>query len=102
MAIWRSVSTHDAVHFRSQALHPPAEHPTSAIGGSTMARYFFQANYRGVTVVDEIGEDFPTVQEAEAHASAVAKELSHNNHQPATVLVLRPRGGATPEHRAEE
>jgi Domain of unknown function (DUF6894) len=50
-----------------------------------MARYFFQANYHGVTVVDEIGEDFPTVQEAEAHAVAVAKELGHNNPQPATV-----------------
>jgi hypothetical protein len=34
-----------------------------------MTRYFFQTHYDGATVVDEIGEEFATAQEAEAHAS---------------------------------
>jgi hypothetical protein len=44
-----------------------------------MAHYYFQANYRGVTIVDEIDEDFSTLQEAETHAAIVAKELGRND-----------------------
>jgi hypothetical protein len=67
-----------------------------------MARYFFQANYRGATVVDDIGEEFPTVQEAEAHAVAVANELGRNNPQPVTVFVLSPDVIPLVEHGARE
>jgi len=57
-----------------------------------MAHYYFQANYRGVTVVDGIGEDFPTLQQAKAHAAIVAKELGRNDPQPVTVFVLSQEG----------
>ena len=57
-----------------------------------MARYYFQANYHGVTIVDDIGEDFPTLQQAEAHAAIVAKELGRNDPQPVTVFVLSQEG----------
>jgi hypothetical protein len=40
-----------------------------------MTRFFFQANYFGVTVADDIGEMFPTLRDAEAHAAIVASEL---------------------------
>jgi len=67
-----------------------------------MAHYYFQANYRGVTIVDEIGEDFPTLQQAKAHAAVVAKELGRNDPWPVTVFVLSQEGiqlGSTaPEH----
>jgi hypothetical protein len=57
-----------------------------------MTRYFFQAHYHGATVVDEIGEDFATAQDAEAHAAIVANELSRNDPQPVTVFVLTESG----------
>ena len=57
-----------------------------------MARYHFQANYRGATVVDDIGEDFPTLQQAKTHAAIVAKELGRNDPQPVTVFVLSQEG----------
>jgi Domain of unknown function (DUF6894) len=97
----RQYARRRAFSFASPATALP-NNPHEAIGGSTMARYFFQANYRGVTVLDEIGEDFPTVQEAEAHAVAVAKELGHNNPQPVTVLVLSQEGGPARAQRAGE
>jgi hypothetical protein len=40
-----------------------------------LSRYFFQAQYRGSTLTDHIGEEFSTLQQAEAHAAVVAKEL---------------------------
>lgn len=69
-----------------------------------MARYYFQANYRGVTVVDEIGEDFPTLQQAKAHATVVAQELSRNDPWPVTIFVIcaQPGGDAAREHRDGE
>jgi hypothetical protein len=57
-----------------------------------MTRYYFQADYRGVTVIDEIGEEFPTLRQAEAHAAIVAKELGRNDPQPVTVFVLSQEG----------
>jgi hypothetical protein len=53
-----------------------------------MARYFFQANWHGVTVIDDIGEEFPTLQAAEAHAAIVADELGRNSSETVTVFVL--------------
>jgi Domain of unknown function (DUF6894) len=52
-----------------------------------MTRYFFQAQYRGATLTDNIGEEFSTVQEAQAHAARVADELSRNSSE-TTVIVL--------------
>jgi len=53
-----------------------------------MARYFFQARYPGMTVVDDIGEEFSTLRQAQAHAAIVAGELSRNGTQQVTVTVL--------------
>ena len=53
-----------------------------------MARYFFQAQYRGATLTDDIGEEFATLHEAEAYAAVVADELGRNSSQIATVFVL--------------
>ena len=56
-----------------------------------MTRFFFQANCNGVMVVDDIGEMFPTLRDAEAHAAIVASELSRNRY-PITVFVLSENG----------
>jgi hypothetical protein len=57
-----------------------------------MARYLFQADYRGVTATDDIGEEFATLQEAEAHAAIVANELGRNTAEVVTVSVLSEDG----------
>jgi Domain of unknown function (DUF6894) len=44
-----------------------------------MTRYFFKANYLGVMVADDIGEMFPTLRDAEAHAAIVARDLSRKH-----------------------
>jgi len=67
-----------------------------------MARYYFQANYRGVTVVDEIGEDFPTLQQAKAHATVVAQELSRNDPWARHYICAQPGGDAAREYRDGE
>ena len=53
-----------------------------------MARYFFRADYRGISVDDDLGEEFSTLQDAEAHATIVANELSRNHTQSVIVSVL--------------
>ncbi len=53
-----------------------------------MPRYFFQARYRGATVIDDVGEEFSTLQEAETHAALVAGELARNETKPVAVSVL--------------
>jgi hypothetical protein len=53
-----------------------------------MPRYFFQARYHDMTVVDDIGGEFSTLQEAQAHATMVAGELSRNDAPEVTVTVL--------------
>lgn len=53
-----------------------------------MARYFFQADYRGNLVHDDVGEEFSTLQDAEAHATVVANELARNCTQGVAVSVL--------------
>lgn len=40
-----------------------------------MDRYLFKAQYRGATLTDDIGEEFATLSQAEAHAAVVADEL---------------------------
>jgi hypothetical protein len=59
-----------------------------------MAHYFFQAQYRGATLTDDIGEEFATLGEAEAHAMVVADELGRNSaeDQAITVFVLSEHG----------
>jgi Domain of unknown function (DUF6894) len=57
-----------------------------------MTRYFFKANYLGVMVADDIGEMFPTLRDAEAHAAIVARDLSRNTPYPVTVFVLSENG----------
>jgi hypothetical protein len=62
------------------------------MGRYTMTRFFFQANILGVTVAEDIGEMFPTLRDAEAHAAIVASELSRNGPSPVTVSVLSEDG----------
>jgi nitrogen regulatory protein PII-like uncharacterized protein len=57
-----------------------------------MARYFFRADYRGISVNDDVGEEFSTLQDAEAHATIVANELVRNHSQVVTVSVLSEDG----------
>ena len=59
---------------------------------SLMARYFFRANYRGTSVNDDVGEEFSTLQDAEAHAAIVASELVRNSSQAVTVSVFSEDG----------
>jgi hypothetical protein len=53
-----------------------------------MPRYFFQADYRGISVNDDVGEEFSTVQDAEAHAAVVANELARNSAHAVAVSVV--------------
>jgi hypothetical protein len=53
-----------------------------------MARYFFQADHRGVIVSDDVGEEFSTLQDAHAHAAVVANELARNCTQDVAVSVF--------------
>jgi hypothetical protein len=53
-----------------------------------MARYFFRANYRGTSVSDDVGEEFSTLQDAEAHAAIVANKPVRNSAQAVTVSVF--------------
>jgi hypothetical protein len=57
-----------------------------------MARYFFRTDYRGISVNDDVGEEFSTLQDAEAHAAIVANELVRNCSQAVTVSVLSEDG----------
>jgi hypothetical protein len=57
-----------------------------------MARYFFRADYRNSSVKDDVGEEFSTLQGAEAHATVVANELVRNSPQAVTVAVLSEDG----------
>jgi hypothetical protein len=54
-----------------------------------MPRYFFLAHYHDTMVVDDLGEEFSTLREAQAHAAMVARELSRNDSPEVAVTVLR-------------
>jgi len=53
-----------------------------------MTRYLFQAQYHGATLTDDIGEEFVTLREAEAHATVVAKELGRNRADDQAITVF--------------
>ncbi len=57
-----------------------------------MERYFFRANYRGITVNDDIGEEFSMLHDAEVYATIVANELARNRTQVVTVSILSEEG----------
>jgi hypothetical protein len=57
-----------------------------------VARFYFPAEYDGVTYGDDHGEDFPTVADAMAHAKVVAAELGRNNPKAVTVFLLTDEG----------
>jgi hypothetical protein len=57
-----------------------------------MARYFFRADYKNSSVNDNVGEEFSTLQGAEAHAIIVANELARNSTEAVTVAVLSENG----------
>ena len=60
--------------------------------GILMARYFFRADYPSVSVNDNVGEEFLTLQDAEDHAAIVADELTRNRTQSVVVSVLSENG----------
>lgn len=60
--------------------------------GFLMERYFFRAEYRGVSVSDNVGEEFSTLHDAEVHAAIVADELARNRTQSVVVSVLSESG----------
>jgi Domain of unknown function (DUF6894) len=53
-----------------------------------MTHYLFQAQYRGSTLTDDIGEEFATLHEAEAHAAVVADELGRNGAEDQAIMVF--------------
>lgn len=57
-----------------------------------MERYFFRADYPGITVNDDVGEEFSTLRDAEDHAGIVANELVRNGSRAVTVSVLSEAG----------
>jgi hypothetical protein len=66
-----------------------SEFRPSSVG---MTRYFFRADYRGISVNDDVGEEFSTLRDAEAHATIVANELVRNSAQAVTVSVFSEDG----------
>ena len=60
-----------------------------ANGNSTVVRrFFFPVDYDGVTYEDDTGELFLTLQEAEAYAEVVARELGRNNRKSIAVFLV--------------
>jgi uncharacterized protein DUF6894 len=57
-----------------------------------MVRYFFRTDYRGIIVNDDLGEEFPTLPDAEAHAAIVANELVRKCSKAVTMSVLSQNG----------
>jgi hypothetical protein len=59
-----------------------------------MPRFFFKADYgNGCTCMDETGEEFDTLEQAQAHASIVSDELGRNMPWRVTVQVVDRQGG---------
>ena len=61
-------------------------------GSALVRRFFFPVEYDGVTYEDEIGEVFLTLQEAQAYAEVVARELGQNNHKSVEVILVSDDG----------
>jgi hypothetical protein len=53
-----------------------------------LPQFFFPVDYDGFRYEDDRGEVFTTTEEAEAHATCVAVELSRNNAKRVTVCVV--------------
>jgi hypothetical protein len=53
-----------------------------------LPQFFFPVDYDGFRYEDDRGEVFTTTEEAEAHATCVAGELSRNNAKRVTVFVV--------------
>jgi hypothetical protein len=52
-----------------------------------MTRYFFRAQFKDHSITENVGEEFSSLEEAEAHAAVVASELGRNS-RPVTVTVI--------------
>jgi hypothetical protein len=71
------------------SLQPPSRISLLKKWRALMVHYFFQADYRGIiSVNDDVGEEFSTLQDAQAHAAVVANELARNCTQDVAVSVL--------------
>jgi uncharacterized protein GlcG (DUF336 family) len=65
-----------------------------------MHRFFFTAEYKGVTLRDEDGELFATEAQAIAYGRLVANELGRNNPNAVSVSVLDEAGDVLATARA--
>ena len=61
-----------------------------------MTRYFFRADYHGITATDDVGEEFSNLQEAQVHAALVANELGRNDPQSVVVTIVNKDGMLLP------
>ena len=62
--------------------------PPPSNGSALVRRYFFPVDYDGITHEDETGEVFLTLDEAEAYAEVVARELTRNSRHSITVYLV--------------
>jgi hypothetical protein len=67
-----------------------------------VGHYRFQADYGGMTVVDDVGQKFSTLDEAKVHAAIVANELGRNHPHPVTVFVVDEHGEIVATEPASE
>jgi hypothetical protein len=70
------------------SLRPPNRISLLKKWRALVPRYFFQADYRGTSVNDDVGEEFSTLYDAEAHAAVVANELARNSAHAVAISVL--------------
>jgi hypothetical protein len=68
--------------------------PERAIG-----RFYFPAEYDGLTFADERGELFPTAAQARAYAPVIAHELARHNDKTIIVFLVDETGAALAEVR---
>jgi hypothetical protein len=66
--------------------------PALVPSGAVMTRYYFRVDYDGSAYQDDIGEMFPGLDEAIAHAAVVARELRQNNTKRIAVSVVDETG----------
>ena len=62
--------------------------PTRHNGSTFVRRFYFSVDYDGTLYDDETGEVFLTLQDAEAYAEIVARELGRNNHKSVEVFLV--------------
>jgi uncharacterized protein DUF6894 len=66
--------------------------PALMPSGAVMTRYYFRVDYDDTSYQDDIGEMFPGLNEAIAHAGVVARELRRNNPVRIAVSVVDETG----------